>query len=78
MKPLDGDGRERGAKIQLSMWRRRCNLVSLLSLSSDCQEPQTEHITCLSVMSAGEGLNAVPWTAPLASMSIHPRTFMAY
>lgn len=36
-----------------------------VSLSSDCQEPQTERITCPSVMYTGEGLNAVPWTAPL-------------
>lgn len=65
-------GKKHGAKIQLSLWKRRCNLVSLLSLSSDCQEPQTESITCLSVMSTGEGLNAVPWTAPLrAQASIH-------
>lgn len=48
----------------------------LLSLSSDCQEPQTRRITCLSVMYTGEGLNAVPWTAPLppsASVGGHPR-----
>lgn len=43
---------------------------SPVELIQHCQEPQTERITCASVMYTGEGLNAASWTAPLPSQ--HP------
>lgn len=54
----------RGLTSSPLLWMRMCNLAPLFGSSRDCQEPQTEPITCPTVMYAGEGPHAVPWTAP--------------